>query len=160
MAFENQNISTRPELESIKKPEEISAVLNYEYTDLIGRVFSTVKSEGFDLAEVPSGAGIFDGSVETPYGSFMMEVKISEARVLIGKIKELYESYIKLSEIERNLKGARSAESAGLYSWQAGRIKDGEYVRLKESSEQYDWERNLKEREVKELEKMLAPYKV
>ena len=84
--------------------------LSYQYKDTYGRLFGTFESEKLYPLSDPSSneATYFDGSVATPYGNFMLECKIPEAKEALALMADFIRAKEQLADLEIQLKQARS----------------------------------------------------
>lgn len=66
--------------------------MDYQLKDIYGRIFSTVESSELVLVDAAPEARYFDGSIETPYGNFMLECEVVEAKKALQAIQEFVKS--------------------------------------------------------------------
>lgn len=84
--------------------------LSYQYKDAYGRVFGTFESEDLDLLSDPDSieTTYFDGSIETPYGDFVLECEIPEAKKILAAIADLIKTKEELADVATQLTQARN----------------------------------------------------
>lgn len=93
----------------VAETEQVKPVIKmvYKLTDLYGQVFANVENSDLALADGPAEARYFDGSIETPYGDFMLECEVAEAKRAIQFIREFVTAKSQLDDIERKLAKAK-----------------------------------------------------
>lgn len=84
--------------------------LAYQYKDTYGRLYGSFESEELSPLPDPSSNEVtyFDGSVETPYGSFMLECKISEAKEALALIDDFIKAKEEMADLKRQLSEAEN----------------------------------------------------
>jgi hypothetical protein len=106
--------------------------LSYQYKDKYDRLFGSFESEKLYPLSDPSSneATYFDGSVETPYGNFMLECEITEAKEALALIADFIEVKEKLANLEKQLDEARIRLDIAVESFRQGGEPNYEASRL------------------------------
>ena len=148
----------RAEINSIERGK-LGINLSYQYKDTYGRLFGTFESEKLYPLSDPSSneATYFDGSVETPYGNFMLECKIPEAKKALALIADFIAAKEQLADLEKKLNQARSRLHAAQERYRRGGEADYEAYRLVD-----DLQRQKLQLEAKSKfhEELLKKYKI
>lgn len=110
------------------EPQGSTIKLTYSYTNEYGQVFGSHETHDLNELAEPSSpsATKCDGSVETPYGEFMFDCKIAEARKVIESIREFIKLKDKLKNLENDLNTSGRKLEAARDRFQSGGDADHE----------------------------------
>lgn len=133
--------------------------LSFQYKDAYGRLLGTFTAEQVDsLPDAPSKeTTYFDGSVETPYGTYMLECKVAEAEKILTDIAEYLNLKEALKATEEQLDQSRKNLYAAQEKFRKGEGPD--YTASRLVNDVQDRQSQL-ERRVKAHEERLKKYKV
>ena len=102
--------------------------LSYKYLDNVGRLYGNFESEElYPLSEPTSNEATYlDGSVETPYGNFMFECKIAEAKKALGFIADFIKEKGEIIGLEKQIVQAKNRLFAAQEKYRQGAEPDYE----------------------------------
>ena len=142
--------------------EKSEVKLEFQYKDMFGRLFGTFELEKLYPLPDPSSneATYFDGSVETPYGNFMLECKIPEAKETLALISDFIGTKEEAADLEERFKQAESRLDAAQERYRSrGDEPDYEASRLVEDLRRQKLQLEAKSKVHEEWLKKYKPFR-
>ena len=144
---------------SESKEKSLGIKVEYQYTDAYGRVFGSGRIDVERLPPCPEGASRFDGYVETPFGQFAFQGRVSEFQTMLDDIKNYCQKKSESEQVLNDLKDAENDHQVSVSRYQRT-YETERWIATNSKVEETQRKKSILEKEIGDLQNKTAKYRI